>query len=65
MRGLNVIGLQWVQETEADEQVTCIHRRVVKGRPYGTEAWVMGMVAERSVQAIVRSSGHPKEPAQK
>lgn len=39
MRGLSVIGLQWVQETEADEQVTCIHRRVVKGRAL----WDRGM----------------------
>ncbi len=65
MRGLNVIGLQWVEDTEADEQGTCIHRRAVigTGRPYGTEAWVMWMVAEWSIQAMVRSPERPRTPA--
>ena len=49
---------------EADEQVTRIHRRVVKGRPYGTKAWVKRMMTEWSAQATVPSPGRPKSPPQ-
>lgn len=62
-----MIGLQWVQDTEADEQGTCIHRCAVigTGRPYATEAWVIWMVAEWSIQAIVCSLERPKDQAQR
>jgi REP-associated tyrosine transposase len=56
--------LRWVNETESDEQVTAIRRSVVKGQPYGTEAWVMRMVAQWSLQATVREPGRPKTTSQ-
>lgn len=55
---------QWVRELEAEEQVTRIRRRVVKGRPYETEAWVKRIVAEWSVQGTVRSLGVRRSPPQ-
>jgi putative transposase len=56
--------LRWVNETETDEQVTAIRRSVVKGQPYGTEAWVTRMVGQWNLEATMREPGRPKNMAQ-
>lgn len=51
--------LRWVNETESAEQVAAIRKSVVKGQPYGTDAWVAQMVTDWGLHATVRSPGRP------
>jgi putative transposase len=52
--------VQWVNDREADDQVTAIRRSIVKGRPYGTEKWVTQMVVQWRLEKTVRGAGRPK-----
>ena len=50
-----------VNVDEQQEQIEAVRRSVVKGQPYGREAWVQQMVRRWNLGATLRGRGRPKK----
>jgi putative transposase len=49
-----------VNEPQSEAELEAIRRSVVKGRPYGREAWAKQTAAELGLESTFRSRGRPK-----
>ncbi|HJT21645.1 MAG TPA: hypothetical protein VJ746_14300 [Nitrospira sp.] len=46
--------LYWVNTDERPEEVAAVRRSVIKGQPYGSEAWVERVVKQWNLGATLR-----------
>ena len=51
----------WVNEVQTEAELEAIRTSVVRGRPYGSEAWVEAVVQRLGLQATVRPRGRPRK----
>jgi hypothetical protein len=53
--------LDWMSEGETHEELYAVRRSVTKGQPYGSEPWVVRMVAQWNLGATLRERGQPRK----
>jgi putative transposase len=53
--------LDWVNETETEENLAVIRNAVNKGKPYGFDTWVENMIDKFELVSTTRSQGRPKK----
>jgi putative transposase len=52
---------RWVNEPQTEAELAAVRTSVVRGRPYGSEAWVEEVVKRLGLQATVRPRGRPRK----
>jgi putative transposase len=53
--------LDWVNEPQSEAEVEAVRSSVVRGRPYGTEAWTQAMVKRLGLESTIRPRGRPRK----
>jgi putative transposase len=53
--------VRWVNEPQTEAELAALRMSVVRGRPYGSEAWVQAVVERLGLQATVRPRGRPRK----
>ena len=51
---------EFVNEPQSEAELDAIRRSVVRGQPYGGEAWAKKTAAELGLESTFRSRGRPK-----
>ena len=53
--------LEVVNRPQSDEELAAIRRCIVRGRPFGSHAWVRRIVAEWGLESTLRPRGRPRK----
>jgi putative transposase len=53
--------LDWVNESETNEQLKAVRRSVLKGQPFGSTRWMEQVVVQWNLGATLRGRGRPKK----
>jgi len=59
-----VVATDWlrvVNEAQTEAELEALRRSVTRGRPYGSEDWVQGVVQRLGLQSTIRPRGRPRK----
>jgi len=57
--------LRIVNRPQSDEELAALRRSVIRGRPYGAEAWVRRIAAAWGLESTLRPRGRPRKDQEK
>jgi putative transposase len=52
----------WVDEPETEAELAALRRSIVRGAPFGSEAWQKRTAQQLGLQSSLKSLGRPKKP---
>lgn len=58
---LSADWLHWVNQSELQEQIAAVRRRVLKGQPFGSQSWIEEMVVQWNLGVTMLGRERPRK----